>query len=197
VHGTRALAIRAKQGVGGRLRALAHASLIVPLLTAALAAPVGAEATQSRPRTAPRCKTAALSIHLREFSGSNTEFAEKIEFKNVSHHRCTLNGHPRVVAIDSKGRQLGAPAASSPENSKRITLRPGRTAAALLTVVRVETESSSGECKPIEAAALRIYPPGATMAKGVSWRGEVCLNPIFHPGLLESVMTVGVVGSVA
>lgn|GEM_PF-3881754 len=167
------------------------------LLVAALGTPlVAATSAQARVRAAPRCRTSGLAIYLREFSGSNTEFAEKIEFRNISHGRCTLDGHPRVVAVDRKGRQLGAPAAASTEAPRAITLRPGHTTAALLNVVRVETEPSGSECKPDQAAALRVYPPGATVARRVAWRGEVCLDPNFHPGFFESVMRVSVVGAI-
>lgn len=175
-------------GVSGGLALAVLALVAYPLASA--------EAAASHARATPRCATSGLAIHVREFSGSNSEVAEKIEFTNVSHHRCELAGHPRVAAVDRKGRRLGAPAALAPGAVKLVRLKPGRTTGSILRIVRVETESSGSGCEAVGASALRIYPPGARLATLVRWKGEVCRNPNFRPGFFGSVMEVSVVGAV-
>ena len=109
---------------------------------------------------AKRCKTPGLDVWLNsEVSGATGGLDLKLEFTNLSGHRCTMFGYPGVSWVDLAGRQIGAPGSREPNVPPRVvTLAPGATATAPLRASNVFFMPAPG-CNPLLAAGMRVYPP--------------------------------------
>jgi len=124
------------------------------------------QTANARAATAPRCKTAGLVMWLNpEDSGTAGSFYYKLEFVNLSGSTCTLAGYPGVSAVSLSGRQIGA-------SAKREA--PEGEATTLVHVVDVGALPSS--CRPTAAAGFRVYPPGESASKVVSYPFRTCTN---------------------
>jgi hypothetical protein len=94
-----------------------------------------------------------------------------LEFSNVSRRACWLSGYPGVLAVGPSGHQA-APRAARKARSRphRVTLRPGQTAHATLTI-----GIAKASCRvPVTAAAVRITPPGTRARQQVGLVFRVC-----------------------
>jgi hypothetical protein len=92
-----------------------------------------------------------------------------LEFSNVGHHACTLQGTPKIVAIRSNGQQVG-PAAGGGTAGHLITLRPGATAHVVLNV-----PAPSSCANPVNAT-LYAYPPGQARRQSTGITQGFCPN---------------------
>jgi hypothetical protein len=109
-----------------------------------------------------------------EGSGTAGSIFYRLEFTNLSAHRCTLDGFPFLTAVSLAGRQLGRRAAfASAVTPHNVTLGRGKTVTALLQVVDVGNFSPSA-CRPVTAAGLKVFPPNQTRAKVVPFPFPAC-----------------------
>ena len=161
---------------------------ILRLCTAAFcvaAAPVIAtvgSAHSAAAATPPACATAGLVIWLNtdgDHAAGSSYY--KLEFTNLSGHACTLQGFPGVSALSLAGRQLGKPAARARTGTPRqIRLANTATAVAVLRLVSVQNFPAAS-CRPVTAAAFRVYPPNQTASRTVPFPFGSCSRsgPVF------------------
>jgi uncharacterized protein DUF4232 len=150
---------------------------VVTAIVVALA-PVGASAHGASAASAPRCKTAHLEVWfgLGEGGGTLGSVFYPLEFSNVSHSACTLNGFPGVSAVGNGGGQVGPPASRNGQHHGMVTLAPGATAHAILRVV----DAGALCAHPVSAAGLKVFPPGATRSQSIDFSFAACP----HSGVL-------------
>lgn len=137
------------------------------------AATAGSAASPARTAVAP-CPTAGLVVWLNDEAGGGAagSFYYRLEFTNLSGRTCTLDGYPRVVALDIHGRAVGAAAAREAAGRvRRVTLGEGQSAGSQLRIVDTGALPS---CGAVTAAGLRVYPPGDSAAKVVPFPFGAC-----------------------
>ena len=139
----------------------ASAAALVP---AALAAPAAA----------PQCPISGLVVWLNtQGNAAAGSSYYTLEFTNLSGHSCTLKGYPGVSALGLNGAALGSAASREPSSSAVVTLANGSAATAVLRIVVAQNYPVS-KCHAVTAAALRVYPPGQTVAKVVPFPFSAC-----------------------
>lgn len=130
---------------------------------------------------APSCTTTGLVVWLdTRGNGSAGGTYYNLEFSNVSGHTCTLHGYPGVSAVNLAGRRLGS--AASRNNAHKpvvITLASATTknmAGTLATAVLKITDAGvyPPTCGQVIAAGVRVYPPGQTASKLISFPFAAC-----------------------
>jgi hypothetical protein len=149
---------------------LACALAIAIFVPAVLAS---ASAQQAQTAAAP-CTTPHTAVWFGDGEGGGTAGRTyyPIEFSNVGHASCTLYGYPGVSPQDTNGRQVGRPAGHSREAHSTVTIPAGGTAHAILAI-----DDWGAICsKAINAAGLKIYPPGQTQPQAVVFPLTVCAN---------------------
>jgi hypothetical protein len=152
--------------------AAACAAILAPV--SALAAP-GSPASPASPAVVRLCQTAGLVVWL-DPNGNGTLGSTffRLEFTNLSGHRCSLNGFPFVAAVNLRGHQVGRRASFDHTTAPHVvTLGRGRTATAILQVVDAGNFPRSA-CHPVTAAGLRVYPPNQTRSKIVPFPIAAC-----------------------
>ena len=162
--------------------ALASAAILLP--AAALAAPAR---TASPARTAaastPRpCRVTGLQIWLGlgEGGGAAGSVTYPLEFSNTGTQSCRVSGFVKIVALSRNGHQLGE-SSSHFGTSRRVILRPGGTAHALLTIVENQAFTN---CHPATARSLEITAPRDRIPFSIeSFSFPACNNK--KVGLLE------------
>lgn len=147
-------------------------------LVTAAAASAGASPRSAVAASAPRCTTAHLEIWLGLGLGGGTAGSTyyPLEFSNVGHTACTLNGFPGVSAVGSGGGQLGPAASRNGQHHGTGALGPGATAHAILRIVDAGAVCSS----PVTASSLKVFPPGATRSESIPFSFSACA----HRGVL-------------
>ena len=105
------------------------------------------------------CHTANLGIALSGPIGSAGHFNYEIQFMNNGTSACVMNGFPGVSFLDSSGHQIGAPAGRNPISHAAVTLAPGATAYAHLSVT---DPSVLNGCAATPVAKIRVFPPNET-----------------------------------
>jgi Protein of unknown function (DUF4232) len=162
-------------------RRLLPGALVAALAGVALtsSAPAGAQTAHATP---PRCKTAGLQAWLGVGGGGAQagSVSYPLELTNISGHTCTLFGFPGLSAI-SGGTQAGSAAARNHSTpSRTVTLRPGATVHADLSIADVSVFAPA-KCRPVTADGLRVYPPGAFRATTIPFRFRACSakGPLF------------------
>ncbi len=152
--------------------AVAAASFLALALTALPVAPAAARASSAANR--PSCATSGLVIWLNDEAGGGTagSIYYKLELTNLSGRACTLLGYPGVSAVNLRGRGLGGSASrETAQKPRAVTLANAATASAVLRIVDAGALPS---CAPVNAAGLRVYPPGQTTAKVVPFPFRAC-----------------------
>jgi hypothetical protein len=120
----------------------------------------------------PRCPAGKIvaSLDMYEAGGvaAGTGYL-RIALTNFSGERCTLSGVPTLVAVDTAGRPVGAPAAKSPglptvggtaRHVATAALRPAGTAYFVLASAN-PGNYGPGECGYVLAVGYRVTLPGA------------------------------------
>jgi hypothetical protein len=157
-------------------RALGAAAFIAGVLgTIGLTASAAStQAIDQRGAAAP-CAISTLDVWLNTTgNGTAGSIYYVLEFTNLSAHVCTLTGFPGVSAINLGGGQLGKAASRNPQRASRtVRLAPGGTANATLQIVEAGNFSPSA-CHLTTAAGLRVYAPGATVARTVPFPFSAC-----------------------
>lgn len=179
-----------QRGMRGRTIAIIVLAAVVVVLIVVVASLVFAQGTKVNPTASPivtptspspthtktstptptqtsggtaTCSVNALSVTLGSFSGAAGSEYVPIVFKNTSSKPCELHGFPGVSFVGKgNGTQLGA--AADWDQSKPIvqnTLQPGSSVAANLRIAQAGNYDS-GQCQPLAADGLRVYPPHST-----------------------------------
>lgn len=173
----------------GIVRALACVAFV---LSSAVVAESAASATSAAASPIASCRAAGTEVWAAdEGAGTAGTVYYELEFSNVGHRSCTLHGYPSVWAVNAYGVKVGVPA-STRDAPRKVVLRPGSTAHAVLGVT-----TTGAVCGALSVAAtgLRVVPPGQTLPKAPGERDwvehfplRVCANqssmrvlPI-HPG---------------
>jgi len=131
---------------------------------------------------APRCATPRLRISVGTGAGTGTSTGTstgasaprvtryRLDFTNVSGVTCTLSGYPEVAAYRGDGAQIGNEAGRDTSVAARhIVLAPGASAHAAITA-----SVSRGPCRPVDAAGLRVVPPGQKAASYIRHTLRAC-----------------------
>jgi len=131
---------------------------------------------------APRCATPRLRISVGTGAGTGASTGTstgasaprvtryRLEFTNVSGATCTLSGYPEVAAYRGDGAQIGNEAGRDTSVAARhIVLAPGASAHAAITA-----SVSRGPCRPVDAAGLRVVPPGQKAASYIRHTLRAC-----------------------
>jgi Protein of unknown function (DUF4232) len=145
------------------------AALVITAGASAAAAPRSAAAA-----SAPRCTVSHLEIWLGLGLGGGTAGSTfyPLEFSNVAHSACTLNGFPGVSAVGSGGGQIGPAASRNGQHQAAVTLAAGATGHAILRVVDAGAVCSS----PVTATGLNVFPPGATRSESIPFSFSACAH---------------------
>ena len=139
---------------------------------AAMLAPGAAQAVPAAASGHPCAAGQVLAwVGLSGRPGTSRGVSVPLELSNTSGRTCWLSGYPGVVAVGPAGHQAapraGRKAGTHPH---RVTLRPGQTAHAALTI-----GSAKASCRvPVTAAAVRITPPGTRAAQRIGLVFQVC-----------------------
>ncbi|MGB0093045.1 MAG: DUF4232 domain-containing protein [Solirubrobacteraceae bacterium] len=149
------------------------------VLIAAAAVSAAASAHSATSTAAPKCSAANTQVWLGLGLGGGTAGSTyyPLEFSNVGHHACTLNGYPRVSAYRGGGSQVGPAASRNGQRHRTVTLAPGATAHAILRILDWGALCSS----EVVADGLKVYPPGQTRSEPVPFSFGACA----HRGVLE------------
>jgi hypothetical protein len=149
---------------------------ILAVITA-VAGSAGAAAHSAAPAAA-KCTAQQLEVWLGLGLGGGTAGSTfyPLEFSNVGHHACTLNGFPGVSATGSNGHQIGPAAGRNGQHHATVTLSPGATAHAILRVLDRGAVCSN----EVVARALKVFAPGATGSQSVPFSFGACA----HRGVL-------------
>ena len=131
---------------------------------------------------APRCATPRLRISVGTGAGTGASTGTstgasaprvtryRLDFTNVSGGTCTLSGYPEVAAYRGDGAQIGNEAGRDTSVAARhIVLAPGASAHAAITA-----SISRGPCRPVDAAGLRVVPPGQKAASYIRHTLRAC-----------------------
>jgi hypothetical protein len=149
---------------------LAAALLMAAVTSTAPAAPV-AVATKA-------CAASGLVVWAGEEPGGGAAGSVyyRIELTNLSTATCTVNGYPKVNAVDLKGGRIGAFATHEKgKAAKPVTLAPGQTASAQLRIVDA-LNFPADKCKATTAAGLRVGIPGGSGNKIAPLAFETCVR---------------------
>ncbi|HYB29019.1 MAG TPA: DUF4232 domain-containing protein [Solirubrobacteraceae bacterium] len=149
----------------------------VALVTVALVC-AQASARGALPAAVARCTPTNTQVWLGLGLGGGTAGSTyyPLEFSNIGHHACTLNGFPGVSAEGNGGGQVGPAAGRNGQHHSTVTLAAGATAHAILRVVDWGALCST----QVPAIALRVYAPGETRAEDVPFSFGACA----HKGVL-------------
>jgi Domain of unknown function (DUF4232) len=162
-------------GRRSRRLAISTAAIALASISATLIATASGSAATGTTASTPRCATSQLVVWLdTQGNGAAGSITYDVEFTNLSGHRCTLFGYPGVSAVNLAGSQLGSAASRDRARAaRRVTLRNGGTATALVRIVDAGNFPSSS-CRPVTAAGLRIFPPNQTAAKVIPFPFGAC-----------------------
>lgn len=164
-----------------RTVAVAAAGLAV---LASLGAVAGSSNAAARAAgTAPACTTSALDVWLDTGGGGGTAGGTyyDLQFTNLSAHACTLYGYPGLSAVSLSGQQLGAAARRNAQHAPAsVTLAAGTgqdlLSATATAVIKITDSGVYGPttCGSVNAAGLRVYPPGQTASRVVPFPFAAC-----------------------
>ena len=159
------------------IAAIACSAALIPAAAMAAAGSPAAPGAAARQAAAalPHC-AAGTASHPQTFvwlatpgDGFAGGVSYSLEFSNVSHRACTLQGTPKIVAIRSNGQQAGS-AVGGGTAGQLITLRPGETAHVVLKVL------IPASCAHPVNATLYAYPPGQAQRQSIGITQLFCPN---------------------
>jgi len=156
---------------------LAHRFLFAALLgAAAIAAPptVAATAGLAHVADAPTCSSANTQVWLGDGEGGGAAGRAyyPLEFSNIGKRTCSLDGYPGVAPLGSSDAQIGRPAGRNTGAHSAVTLAPGATAHALLSIA----DWGAICTKAVSAYGLQVYPPGQRQARQIGFPFQICAH---------------------
>ena len=158
----RARAVRRSFGYGFGVLAVGAVALVPSTGAAAVQGTSG----RVHETSVSPCTTAQLVVWLdTQGSGAAGSVYYQVEFTNQGAHACSLLGYPGVSAVNLAGQQLGTPANKNVTTlPKTITVGVAKTVSATLQITDTGVYAPS-ICRPVQAAGIRVYPPGQRAAK--------------------------------
>ncbi|HET9256422.1 MAG TPA: DUF4232 domain-containing protein [Pseudonocardiaceae bacterium] len=131
----------------------------------------------------PVCRSADLTVTIAGGEGAAGHVYRTLRFTNHSDHTCVIQGYPGVsyVAGDD-GHQVGSAAARDGGIGPRVTLSPGRSAAAEVSFTDVGVFDPA-VCQPAPVRGLRVYPPDERADLYVPLPGTGCASTTPDPQL--------------
>jgi hypothetical protein len=119
------------------------------------------------------CTASGLATHVGIAAEQGLPVTYLLEFTNVSHRTCVLDGYPSVDAY-AGARQVGSPAVlDTSVRPRTVTLVPGGVAHAALHYTGNE-QFGRAACRQVTASWLRVYPPNQAGGLFVPWRIPAC-----------------------
>ncbi len=117
-----------------------------------------------------------------------------LEISNISNSTCTLYGYPGVSAVTASGKQIGDAAIRAGGNSELITLTPGGTAHAILSI-DYAGDMLPSQCHPTTAYGLRVYAPNDYSSMEFPFSFPACAKREFsYLGVFTTVAGTGIPG---
>jgi hypothetical protein len=156
--------------------------LIAPCLAVALllAAVTSSASAAPAPTATKACAASGLVVWagVEPGGGAAGSVFYRIELTNLTTATCTVNGYPKVNAVDLKGHRIGAFAAHEKgKAAKKVTLAPGQSASAQLRIVDA-LNFPADKCKATTAAGLRVAIPGGSGNKIAPLAFETCVRAV-------------------
>lgn len=137
--------------------------------------------------TVPSCSPAHLSLALGRGQGAAGHVIYPLRFTNTGSGNCQLAGFPGVSFVTgAQGTQVGAAATRTGPAGSPVTLQPGGSATAKVSVTSTGPYPQA-TCKPVKVNGFRVYPPGSTEATFVANAMTVCSNPSLNTLSVEAV----------
>jgi hypothetical protein len=121
------------------------------------------------------CTASGLAARVGIAAGGGGVPTYTLEFVNISHRTCVLDGYPRVD-VYAGARQVGSPATlDTSVRPRSVTLVPGGAAHALLRYTGTRRFGQAA-CQQVNASRLRVYPPPYYRTGGVfvPWHIPAC-----------------------
>jgi hypothetical protein len=116
-----------------------------------------------------------------------------IQFTNIGSTSCVIQGFPGVSFVTGdSGQQVGAPADRDGEIAPPVTLAPGQTAHAPLSMLNgigAYYPPDTPLCGATQIRGIRVYPPDDTAALFIPGNDTVCGNPSTHTMTVRTVQT--------
>jgi hypothetical protein len=117
-----------------------------------------------------------------------------LEISNISDRTCTLYGYPGVSAVTARGKQIGNAAYRAGGNKELVTLTPGGTAHAILSI-DYKGDVLPSQCHPTVAYGLRVYAPNDYSSIEFPFSFWACAKPGFsYLGVFTTVAGTGIPG---
>lgn len=140
----------------------------VPVI--ATSSDAGAARVLAAHASTPRCMTSQLVIWLSSTGAAAGTFYYNLEFTNLAGHACSIDGTPKVSAVDLSGKTVGlAGTPSLNEHSPKpvdVVVANDASGYSLLSVADARNYPNS-LCHLVIAAGLRVTPPGQGASKVV------------------------------
>lgn len=95
-----------------------------------------------------------------------------LDYTNLGEHACWLSGFPHVIATDSHGDPLGAPAAPLGHGpGRRVILEPGQSAHSVLDYLE---GALTRECVPEQSSYLDVQAPESRGFRSAFFAQPIC-----------------------
>jgi hypothetical protein len=128
------------------------------------------------------CPASKLRVRVARTGAAAGTVHQAFELVNRSGRTCIVSGFPRLLAVDARGRPLGAPSQRAPQvttmsggHPKVIVLEPG--GIATFEATYGEAANYVPSCAPRHSSALLVTLPGARHPQPVEYELERCTRP--------------------
>ncbi|CAL8899745.1 DUF4232 domain-containing protein [Kocuria varians] len=121
------------------------------------------------------CNPSQLSGSAAPEQGAAGHTIVSLTLTNTGSTPCTLDGYAGVSFTDANGAPVGAPASREGAGPGAVTLQPGASASAGLSITQPGVIGQV--CNPQAVTGLRVYPPGSYDSLVVSYPVQACGNP--------------------
>jgi hypothetical protein len=121
------------------------------------------------------CSSAGLSVSIGSSQGAAGTFYYTLILTNTGSSSCTMQGYPGVSLVGTSGNQLGSPATRTVSSTPLVTIAPGST-----TTATISLSDALNVCSdPSTPNGFRVYPPNQTAALYAPYAGlKYCVgNP--------------------
>jgi hypothetical protein len=109
------------------------------------------------------CTSSQLEIWIGDGPGGATAgtIYYPLEFSNISHRSCSLDGYPGLSEVNNNGKPIAQPARRVSGHYTPVSLAPGATAHAIFGVVDWGALCS----KQVTASGIKVYAPNTKTAQ--------------------------------